>query len=80
MCCPIPPLICNYHQCLSKKKNRSFEILLAATAGPRNDLQSIHRASSVCLEPSVIKGCYSAGSTEVKFVPLTQGIFQEGGV
>ena len=31
----------------------------------------------VCVEPSVIKGCYSAGRTEVKFVPLTQGIFQE---
>lgn len=31
----------------------------------------------VCVELSVIKGCYSAGRTEVKFVPLTQGIFQE---
>lgn len=36
-----------------------------------------HTGPVVCVEPSVIKGCYSAGRTEVKFVPLTQGIFQE---
>lgn len=83
ICCfiPPPPFVTTISALAKRrKKNRSFEILLAASAGLRNDLQSIHRASSVCVEPSVIKECYSVGRTEVKFVPLTQGIFQEGGV
>lgn len=36
-----------------------------------------HTGLVVCVKLCVIKGCHSAGSTEVKFVPLTLGIFQE---
>lgn len=76
MCCPIPQLICNLHQCPCKKENAEVLKCCWLRMLPCGMAYRAHRPL-VCVEPSVIKGCYSAGRTEVKFVPLTQGIFQE---
>lgn len=77
MCCPIPQLMSNYHQCPSKKENPVVLKCCWQQMLPHGMACRAHTGPVVCVEPSVIKGCYSAGRTEVKFVPLTQGIFQE---